>query len=156
MLLKLKLPELNVALNSAKNKRLIRADGSGYECGFFGDVMARHTVSFARSVQLNSSAVLLDELAEVLTRPSASKRLSAIDKNARTVLADYRAAIKLVSPTHIPRVVLNDPDDDHVIAAALAAHADLIVSGDDDLISLKHYEGIFIINAAEAIERISR
>lgn len=31
-------------------------------------------------IQLYSSAVLLEELEEVLTRPSASKRLGAIDK----------------------------------------------------------------------------
>lgn len=107
-------------------------------------------------IQLYSSAVLLEELEEVLTRPPASKRLGAIDKNARAVLADYAAAIELVSPAHTPRVVLNDPDDDHVIAAALSARADLIVSGDADLITLNSYKGIVIVNAAEAIERISR
>lgn len=107
-------------------------------------------------IQLYSSAVLLEELEEVLTRPSASKRLGAIDKNARAVLADYAAAIELVSPAHTPRVVLNDPDDDHVIAAALSARADLIVSGDADLITLNSYKGIVIVNAAEAIELISR
>lgn len=80
----------------------------------------------ASGIQLYSSAVLLEELEDVLTRPSASKRLAVIDKNAHAVLADYAAAIELVSPTHIPRVVLNDPDDDHVIAAALAARVDLI------------------------------
>lgn len=107
-------------------------------------------------IQLYSSAVLLEELEMVLARPSASKRLAAIDKNARAVLADYAAAIELVSPTRIPRVVLNDPDDDHVIAAALSARADLIVSGDADLLTLNSYEGIAIVNAAEAIARISR
>jgi putative PIN family toxin of toxin-antitoxin system len=39
-------------------------------------------------VQLYSSPVLLDELADVLTRASAAKRLALIGKSAREVLAE--------------------------------------------------------------------
>jgi predicted nucleic acid-binding protein len=38
-------------------------------------------------------------------------------------------AVELVEPASVPRVVPNDPDDDHVIAAAVTAHASFIVSG---------------------------
>ena len=41
------------------------------------------------SLQLYSSTALLEELADVLTRPSATKRLALIGKAAREVLADY-------------------------------------------------------------------
>jgi len=37
--------------------------------------------------------------------------------------------------------MLADPDDDHVLACALGAKADLIVSGDSDLLNLKTYRG---------------
>lgn len=40
------------------------------------------------------------------------------------MLADYVEVIDLVSPVFTPRVVPNDADDDQVIAAAVAAHAD--------------------------------
>lgn len=49
---------------------------------------------------------------------------------------------------------MRDPDDDHVVAAALTARADLIVSGDNDLLVLKVYEHIHIVTAAEALRRI--
>lgn len=101
-------------------------------------------------IQLFSSPVLLEELAEVLVRPMAAKRLALIDTNANAVLALYRAVVEVVEPTLVPRVV-RDADDDQVIAAALAAHADLIVSGDDDLLSIGSYQGIRIINPAEAL-----
>ena len=108
------------------------------------------------SVQLNSSAALLDELADVLTRPSATKRLSVIGKTARKVLSDCVEVHELVEPTTVPRVVLGDPDDDQVLAVALAAHADLIVSGDSDLLSIASFERIPIVTAAQAVQRIGR
>lgn len=104
-------------------------------------------------LQLYSSPVLLEELAEVLTRPSATKQLNAIGKAARDVLPDYILAIELVEPVELPRVV-RDPDDDHVLACALAARADLIVTGDNDLLDLNTYQDIPIITAAEALRRI--
>lgn len=108
------------------------------------------------SIQLYSSTALLEELAEVLTRPSATKRLALIGRSAREVLADYVEAIELVEPTSVPRVVVGDVDDDQVIAAAVAARADLIVSGDrKHLLHLGSHQGIDIVDAAEAVRRIA-
>lgn len=61
----------------------------------------------------------------------------------------------LVQPTAVPRVVPNDPDDDHVLACALAAHANLIVSGDRDLLDLSNYQQIPIVTPAEALLKIA-
>ncbi len=105
-------------------------------------------------VQLCSSTALLEELADVLTRPSATKRLALIGRVAREVLADYVEAIELVEPTTVPRVVPSDVDDDHVIAAAVAAGATLIVSGDPDLLSMGSHQGIAIVSAAMAVETV--
>ena len=114
------------------------------------------TIREHASIQLYSSAALLDELADVLTRPSATKRLALIRKTVREVLADYLEAVELVEPTDVPRVVPNDPDDDQVIAAALTAGADWIVSGDVDLLSLRHHHGIPIVNSAQALQQIAK
>lgn len=107
-------------------------------------------------VQLNSSTALLDELADALTRPSATKRLAAIGKTARDVLSDYVEAVELVEPTTFPRLVPADPDDDQAIAAALTAHADPIVSGDSDLLGIASFESIAIVTAVQAVQRIGR
>jgi predicted nucleic acid-binding protein len=50
--------------------------------------------------------------------------------------------------------IVRDPDDDHVFASALAAQANLIVSGDSDLLGLNIYQGIPIVSAAETLNRI--
>jgi putative PIN family toxin of toxin-antitoxin system len=109
------------------------------------------------SVQLFSSAALLEELADVLTRPSAIKRLALIDQAAVNLIADYVEVIELVAPTAVPRVVPGDIDDDQLIAAAVAARADLIVSGDrKHILPLGNHAGIAIIDAAEALRRIEQ
>ena len=56
----------------------------------------------------------------------------------------------------MPQLVQTDSKDDHVLAAALAFDADLIASGDSrDLLPLRRYEGIAIMTAREALERLA-
>lgn len=108
-------------------------------------------------VQLFSSTALLEELVDVLTRPFAAQRLTLIGRSTREVLADYVEAIEIVEPTSVPRVVAADADDDQVIAAAVAARAELIVSGDrKHLLPLGSHQGIAIVDAAEAVRRIAK
>ncbi|HRD91392.1 MAG TPA: hypothetical protein PK752_24510 [Accumulibacter sp.] len=52
--------------------------------------------------RLFTSPALLDELADVLTRPSATKRLAIIGRTVGEVLADYVEAMEVVEPEHVP------------------------------------------------------
>lgn len=104
--------------------------------------------------RLFSNPALLEELADMLARPMAAKRLALIGKTAAEVLADYQAVLEVVEPFAAPRAVLRDADDDQVIAAAFAAQADFIVSGDDDLLSVGRYQGISILTATQALLQI--
>jgi len=107
-------------------------------------------------VQLVASMALLDELADVLARPFAAQRLAMIGRTVRDVVADYVALVELVEPANVPRVVLGDVDDDQVIAAAVAARVDLIVSGDRrHLLPIGSHDGIAIVDAGEAVRRIT-
>ena len=114
------------------------------------------TIGQRSDIELCSSTALLDELADVLTRPSATKRLALIDKTPHEMLIDYIEAVTLVEPDTVPRVVPGDVDDDQVIAAAVAAGADMIITGDrKHLLPLGSYQGIPIVHAAEALKRIT-
>jgi uncharacterized protein len=55
----------------------------------------------------------------------------------------------------MPKPVCRDPDDDEVLALAIAAKVELIVSGDHDLISLSSFQGIPILAPAEAVNLIA-
>jgi uncharacterized protein len=105
--------------------------------------------------QLFSSVVLLKELGEVLARPVPAARLALIGRAPHEVLADYIDAVELVTPLATPPVVAADPDDDHVLAAAVAAQADLLVSGDHHLLALGSHQRIRIVTPAEAIRLIA-
>lgn len=105
-------------------------------------------------VELFTSRVLVEELADVLQRKKLAKAVRATGLSAAQMLRHYRRLAHLVDARTLARQVSRDADDDAVLACALAAHADLIVSGDDDLLSLRRFEGIEIVTARQAVERV--
>ena len=105
--------------------------------------------------ELCTSEVLLAELLDVLARGKFAARLAQAGLTPHGIVNDLRALAVVVSPTTVARVVSTDPDDDHVLAAALTGAADLIASGDKrDMLPLVSYGGIAIITAREALQRI--
>lgn len=102
------------------------------------------------TITLYSSPVLIAELANTLGYQRFVKRIALYETSIAALVAQYEAMVTLVSPTHTPRVVTDDPDDDHVIACAVAANAKLIVSGDKHLLSIKSYQNISILSPADA------
>jgi len=113
------------------------------------------TIRRQEHAQLFTSAALLTELGNVLIRPVPTKRLALLGRVAREVLADYIDAVELVTPLATPPVIAADPDDDQVIAAAVAAEADLLVSGDHHLLALGSHQNIRIVTPAEASKIIA-
>jgi putative PIN family toxin of toxin-antitoxin system len=104
-------------------------------------------------VTLFSSPALIDELAHTLNYPKFSQRIAAHCATTPSALTvRYSALVTLVTPSEVPRVIEQDADDDQVLACALAANANLVVSGDKHLCNLGGaYQGIRIVTPAEAI-----
>ena len=63
--------------------------------------------------------------------------------------------VTIAAPALITPTIARDPSDDAILAAALGARADLIVSGDAHLLNLKSFQGIEIVTAATADSRIT-
>ena len=97
---------------------------------------------------LHLSPLLLDETRYALR----STRLRAIHgRRDEAVLAWCTELQKLgrLFTAPLPEIgpVCRDPNDDHVIATALALNADVIVTGDKDLLALSQYRSIRILTA---------
>lgn len=60
-------------------------------------------------------------------------------------LADLAALADLADDTGRAKGVCRDPDDDAVLSAAIEGRADVIVTGDADLLALGEHEGIAIV-----------
>lgn len=105
--------------------------------------------------QMFLSLPMLLELQETLQHPKFAHRLSGQGETPETITACFRASCHEAAPARIsPPANLRDPDDVHVLACAVSAQADAIVTGDKDLLTMKSFEGIPIVNAAEALKRL--
>lgn len=144
-------PEPRVALRAV-------ADTNTVVSGFLwkGAPRALLDAARARRITLYTSAELLAELTEVLPRPKFAKRVAASRMSAERLARRYARLAIRVTPAEIKLTVLGDPEDDAVLACALAAGADLIVSGDKRLRNLKTYQGMRIVGAAEALVAIEQ
>ena len=109
------------------------------------------------AISLHTSSAPRDELADMLSREKWTAMLATRQTDAAYLMQRYGVLAKVVRPKRIGCVVPNDPDDDAVIACALAARADLIVSGDKHLLGLGgQYQGISIVTPAQAIQLVDR
>ncbi|MBI3562097.1 MAG: putative toxin-antitoxin system toxin component, PIN family [Gammaproteobacteria bacterium] len=105
--------------------------------------------------QIYTSGALLAELEDVLSRDKFRHRFISIQTSVSQLLIEFSAWVIVVHANNLPVSICPDPDDDAVLACAIAAKAQLIVSGDHDLLELKHYQGIPIVTPAEALKQIT-
>ena len=108
-----------------------------------------------KECRLFTSRVLIDELAEVLQRKKLTKQVQATGFTAAQMLRNYQKLATTVTARRLAQQVSRDADDDAVLACALAAQVDLIVSGDNDLLVLKQFQEIRIVTPAQAVKMIS-
>lgn len=114
--------------------------------GLCRDIVKRRLLK----VELVTSRALLDELARILR----DKFDTTIDE--QPLFQAYRERATVVRRAGLPNPVCRDRDDDKVLETAVAGRADVILTGDEDLLVLREYRGIRILGPRDFVEIMDR
>ena len=102
-----------------------------------------------------SDQILAETNRRLRYRPKLSDRYGYKDDDVTRYISDLAAGVTVLTNLPIIESVCRDPDDDHVIAAALAAAADCIISGDRDLLELGSYQGVSMRTVRETLDALT-
>ncbi|PKO23264.1 MAG: putative toxin-antitoxin system toxin component, PIN family [Chloroflexi bacterium HGW-Chloroflexi-1] len=98
---------------------------------------------------------LLEELLDVLHRPHIQHKYHLSEEDIETALAVILLRGEaVVSDRRV--TICRDPKDNKVLEVATAGHADVIVSGDEDVSVLSPFEGIPIVRPAVLLAMLDR
>ncbi|MGA8030343.1 MAG: putative toxin-antitoxin system toxin component, PIN family [Bryobacteraceae bacterium] len=101
------------------------------------------------NIVLTTSAAILQEIAEVLR-----DKFQRSERDIEQAMQHLSHIAETVIPSERVNAVADDPDDNAIIECALAAEANVIVSGDRHLLSLGQFGGIQIMKVADFLEAV--
>jgi hypothetical protein len=88
----------------------------------------------------------VEEVGEVLSRPKIARRY-AIPAADREAFLDLLRNEGIPLPSAARPRVCRDPDDDILRGCAAAGRADYLVTGDEDLLSVRTFQGVAVVSA---------
>jgi putative PIN family toxin of toxin-antitoxin system len=95
------------------------------------------------------SNAVLDEYIDVLRRIGIKD-----EAEHEELILLFSSGFNLLFTTKTPKVkiIRNDPDDDKFIECAMALKADVIITGDREVLAIKEYRGIKIMTPLQFLE----
>ena len=91
--------------------------------------------------ELVISEKVLEEFQRILPQ-----QFDATREETRTAMAILQSFEIVKTPAHAPDIMVRDPDDALILAAAIEAKADVLVTGDKDLLDVAGKSPVRIVN----------
>lgn len=114
----------------------------------FGNPRRIFDLWLAKRFDILISEPILNEIDRVLRYPRITKR-HLLDDAAITLFTELLAEQAVwVEPVEMLNVIIDDESDNRYVECAVAGRADFIVSGDEDLLKIGSFRGIFVLSPA--------
>lgn len=108
-----------------------------------------------QQVILVTSPTILEEVGEVISRERIVK-LTKMSTNEQSDFIDKLIERSDITPgNQLPQIVSRDIKDDKFLACGVEGKVDYVITGDEDLLVLKEYEGVKIVTPREFVETLS-
>ena len=106
-----------------------------------------------RKIEIASSRKLLSELENTFNKKKIQTKLEALQLTTSSAISLVYDSVNIYPIEELIVPELRDPDDTIVLATAIAANAEVIITGDRDLLILQEYQNIQIMTATDFLER---
>ena len=104
-----------------------------------------------RQIDVFASEALIEELQSVLERAKLQSKVQSKGLTVQALISQTRQLAQLCATIALDVPQLRDPDDTIILAAAVAANAEAIVTGDLDLLTLTDFNGITILKPQDLL-----
>lgn len=105
-------------------------------------------------ITVYTSPFQLSEFKKALSYKRIKQKFKLSQADIQKILRGFKKYAAVVYPTRVVPVVFKDPDDDQILAIAVEAKADYVISGDSHLVKLDKYQDIPIVTAQEFVLKI--
>ncbi|MEH2323154.1 MAG: putative toxin-antitoxin system toxin component, PIN family [Nostoc sp.] len=106
-----------------------------------------------QTITIFASDALFLELETTLHRPKFQSKIQSLNLNLEDVINATKDVLEFCPTISVDAPQLRDPKDTVVLAAAVAANAEAIVTGDLDLLVLIEFNGIPILTPQDFLSR---
>ncbi|PZO42643.1 MAG: putative toxin-antitoxin system toxin component, PIN family [Pseudanabaena frigida] len=102
---------------------------------------------------IGMSEKLLNELERTFNKKKIQPKLEVLNLTSSSAISLVKESVVLYPIEELFVPELRDPDDNIVLATAIAAKANVIITGDQDLLVLEEYQEIKIMTAKDFLQQ---